>query len=279
MMKISVEVPIEQGEVIAQALERAAEGGDSAVGIEFTVGRDGAPGAVRDSASTSGSAGNGWRAQQADALVAIAKDYLSGGHAQTRSASAADHYQVVLHADRSALHGGRGRSDIPIDTLERLTCDCSLITIVEDEEGTPLDVGRKKRTVTTALRRALWSRDRHCTFPGCHNRCYVDAHHIHHWAKGGDTSLPNLTLLCSFHHTLVHEGGFEIRRDADGAIYFQRPDGRVIPRFGYRLDDMRDDSVNTESSDETSMEFCAAAVAAQHSSMEVREPAALYGLQ
>ncbi len=23
--------------------------------------------------------------------------------------------------------------------------------------------------------------------------------------------------------------------------YFQRPDGRVIPRFGYRLADMRDD--------------------------------------
>jgi HNH endonuclease len=134
-----------------------------------------------------------------------------------------------------------------------------VITIVEDEHGTPLDVGRKRRTVTTALKRALWSRDRHCSFPGCHNRCYVDAHHIDHWADGGETNLENLTLLCSHHHTLLHEGGFKIRRDGDGAIYFQRPDGRVIPRFGYRLDDMRDDYV-----------------VAENPSTEVREEAAVY---
>ena len=37
VMKISVEVPMEQGEVIAQALERAAQTGDSTIGIEFTA--------------------------------------------------------------------------------------------------------------------------------------------------------------------------------------------------------------------------------------------------
>ncbi len=71
-------------------------------------------------------------------------------------------------------------------------------------------MGRKQRTVTTALKRALWSRDRGCSFPGCHNTRYVDAHHIEHWANGGDTSLDNLTLLCTHHHTLLHEGGFTI---------------------------------------------------------------------
>jgi hypothetical protein len=116
-----------------------------------------------------------------------------------------------------------------------------VITLVEDENGTPLDVGRKQRTISTALRRALWARDSHCSFPGCHNRCYVDAHHIEHWADGGDTSLENLTLLCTQHHTLLHEGRFKLRRDAAGELYFQRPDGRAIPRFGYRLDDLRDD--------------------------------------
>jgi hypothetical protein len=212
---------------------------------------------------------NGWRAQQADALVAMAKAYLSGGGIGTPR-SAADHYQVVIHTDASALrggaalHGGLGRSDLPVETVKRLTCDGSLITIVEDEDGTPLDVGRKRRTVTTALKRALWARDRHCSFPGCHNRCYVDAHHIEHWAEGGQTCLTNLTLLCTFHHTLLHEGGFKIRRDGEGAIYFQRPDGRVIPRFGYRLDDMRDTYAITEN---PSMEVS-----------QVREPAAVYYL-
>jgi len=269
MMKISVEVPIEQGEVIAQALERAAEDGDSAIGLEFTAVPKDSPEGVRDCAAIAAPAGSGWRAQQADALVAIAKDYLNAGHAGERSAPAADHYQIVVHTDRSALHGGQGRSDLPIETVKRLTCDGSLITVVEDEDGTPLDVGRKRRTVTTAIRRALWSRDRHCTFPGCHNRCYVDAHHIRHWAEGGETCLENLTLLCSHHHTLLHEGGFMIRRNRDGAIYFQRPDGRVIPRFGYRLEDMRDDyEVAERHADDCGV--------TSKPSMEVRERAARY---
>ena len=303
MIRISVEVPVEQGEVIAQALERAVERGDSCVGLEFTTLRDPSVEGVRDAADgahgssertygsgsgADGSAGpataNSWRAQQADALVAMAKAYLSGGNSGDKPCSAADHHQVVIHTDASALrggisvdnsraHGGLARSDLPIDTVRRLTCDGSLITIVEDDDGTPLDVGRKRRTVTTALRRALWSRDRHCTFPGCHNRCYVDAHHIEHWAEGGATSLENLMLLCTFHHTLLHEGGFKIRRDGDGAIYFQRPDGRVIPRFGYRLDDIQDDYAVAEN---PSMEVYEQQM---NESAVVREPAAVYDLR
>jgi len=161
VVTMSVELPIEQGELIAQALERAVAVGEAADGIEFAAGRD----VVRDAADSPSMEGNGWRAQQADALVAIAKAYLSGG-AERNASAVADHYQVVVHADASALHGGVGRSDLPIDTVKRLTCDGSLITIVEDDDGHPLDVGRKRRVVTTALRRALWSRDRGCTFPG-----------------------------------------------------------------------------------------------------------------
>ena len=162
IMRISVEVPIEQGELIARAMERAADTGDSVIGLEFKAfPTDG----VRDDGAVTPSPVNGWRAQQADALVAIAKDYLSGGRSVDNPRSAADHCQIVVHTDGSALHGGNGRSDLPIEAVKRLACDGSLITVVEDEEGVPLDVGRKRRTVTTALRRALWARDRHCTFP------------------------------------------------------------------------------------------------------------------
>jgi hypothetical protein len=69
----------------------------------------------------------------------------------------------------------------------------------------------------------------------------VDGHHIQHWSQGGETTLENLTLLCTFHHRLLHEGGFKIRRDANDEIYFVRADGRVIPRGGYRYEDMHDD--------------------------------------
>jgi len=260
MLKITVELPIEDGEVVVNAIERAAEEGDAAVGLEFAAARN--LERVRDGADGLGTA-NGWRAQRADALLAIVKASLTGAtaapHASVSSDSApddserpgassacvADHYQVVVHVDEKSLRGGIGRSDLPIDTVRRLCCDGSVVAVTEDERGTPLDVGRKQRVVSTPLKRALWSRDRGCTFPGCANRRYVDAHHIRHWADGGETSLENLTLLCSRHHRALHEGRFAIRRDALGAIYFQRPDGRVIPKGGYRLDDILDDDAET----------------------------------
>jgi hypothetical protein len=57
----------------------------------------------------------------------------------------------------------------------------------------------------------------------------VDAHHIKHWAHGGETKLSNLLLLCRRHHRLVHEGGFRLELESDGRAVFRRPDGRVIP--------------------------------------------------
>jgi hypothetical protein len=100
-----------------------------------------------------------------------------------------------------------------------------VVRIVEDENGQPLDVGRRTRTIPPAIRRALASRDRGCRFPGCTHRRYVDGHHIEHWAAGGATKLANLVLLCRFHHRLVHEGGVAIDVLDDGALRFRRRDG------------------------------------------------------
>ena len=227
---ISLELPAEDGELVARALDRAVASGEVASGIEF--------GAAREKASVA------WGAQQADAFLAISKAYLEGGDGSADGvpvASTADHCQVVVHVDAAALQGGAGCSDLPLETIRRLTCDCSLVAVVEDERGNPLDVGRKQRTLSTALRRALWARDRGCTFPGCHRKRYVDGHHIKHWINHGETILENLTLLCSLHHRLLHEGGFKISKDPDGSLHFMRPDGREIPRGGYRLEDMVDE--------------------------------------
>ena len=48
------------------------------------------------------------------------------------------------------LRGGAGRSDLPIETVKRLLCDCSYVTVFEDDNGNPLDVGRKQRTLSRA---------------------------------------------------------------------------------------------------------------------------------
>jgi hypothetical protein len=44
---------------------------------------------------------------------------------------------------------------IAAETARRLACDCSVVRIVEDAKGDPLDVGRKTRTIPPGIRRAL----------------------------------------------------------------------------------------------------------------------------
>jgi HNH endonuclease len=73
-------------------------------------------------------------------------------------------------------------------------------------------VGRKTRSISPALRRALNSRDGGFRFPGCTHKRFVDAHHIHHWAHGGETKPSNLVSLCRFHHRMVHEGRVRVVR-------------------------------------------------------------------
>ena len=90
-----------------------------------------------------------------------------------------------------------------------------------------LDVGRKTRTVPPALRRALDARDRGCRFPGCGLR-FTDAHHIVHWADGGETKLENTLLLCRSHHRRVHEGGSQVGGHRDGQVVVFTAQGTAL---------------------------------------------------
>jgi hypothetical protein len=94
--------------------------------------------------------------------------------------------------------------------------------------------------IPTSVERAVRARDNHgCVFPGCNNRRFLACHHVEHWAHGGETGVDNLVLLCTKHHTLVHEGGFAIRKDFRDNWAFFRPDGIAVPEVGYvsRLDE------------------------------------------
>ena len=168
-------------------------------------------------------------ARRADALALVAESFLAHG---AESLSGGDRLQIVVHVDHETLKertAGRSEFDdgpgVSAETSRRLSCDCSYVKITEDDNGEPLNVGRKTRSIPPALRRALNSRDKGCVFPGCTHKKYVDGHHVHHWANGGETKLTNLVSLCRFHHRLVHEGGVRIERLDDGAWRFVRPDG------------------------------------------------------
>ena len=121
-----------------------------------------------------------------------------------------------------------GGIHVSAETARRLACDAGTVRMQHGPGGEILDVGRRTRTISPALRRALRARDRQCRFPGCRNlRC--DSHHVEHWADGGRTALDNLVLLCRRHHRAVHEEGFRIALDAAGDMEFVRPDGRPLP--------------------------------------------------
>jgi hypothetical protein len=176
-----------------------------------------------------------YASRRADALAVVAEGFLAAGAATSNTADhnhSADRYQVVVHVDAATLHEhAQGRCEIeqgpsiPIASVRRLSCDGSLIRVLENEKGEPLDVGRKTRSIPAAIRRALNSRDEGCCFPGCTHRRYVDAHHIEHWADGGETKLSNLVTLCRLHHRLVHEGEITVQTLSDGSWQFLRPDG------------------------------------------------------
>ena len=121
------------------------------------------------------------------------------------------------------LHLGR-------EAARRVACDAGLVVLRHGAGGEVLDVGRRTRTVPSAMRRALLSRDRgQCQFPGCESR-HCDAHHVEHWADGGETRLQNLVLACRYHHRALHEGGFRVvPADAEGQFRFLRPDGTPLP--------------------------------------------------
>lgn len=179
-------------------------------------------------------------ATRADALARIAESYLQRGDAPGKGG---DRHlvNVVVNPDALRCDADRaaepraglaeGHACLSTATAQRIACDASLMAIYENNRGEPLSVGRRTRIIPPAIERALRRRDRGCRFPGCSHTKYVDAHHVVHWAHGGETSLDNLVLLCRRHHRLVHEGGFRVAREA-GGIVFRSPAGAVITPNG-----------------------------------------------
>ena len=200
---------------------------------------------------------------RADAIGLLAERALQGGGLECdgESIGRADRFQVVLHVDAETLaessdspdspdssrpsrpspkFGGAMFEDgvrVPAGTSRRIACDASRVimthdrthTLASDTKSSVLNVGRKTRTVPPAIRRALDHRDRGCRFPGCGLR-FCDAHHIKHWADGGETRLDQLVLLCRRHHRAVHEEGFRVEIAGGGQeIRFYWPDGQPFP--------------------------------------------------
>ena len=203
-------------------------------------------------------------ADMADAIVGICSGYLSGRAAE---ADNPDPYQVVIHAGTGAITGGEDpgvsaetpsakalaalTETVPLltfpvshpahparchvedglalspATLQMIACNATISTMLHDADGNVLNVGRRTRKPSAALRRAARERDRYgCRFPGCESR-RIDLHHIVFWANGGQTRLSNIICLCKRHHRVVHDKGIIIAA-ADDGFAFYLPGGILI---------------------------------------------------
>ena len=210
LVTLRIRLPAEQAAVVLQAIEAAKASLD---------GRD-----VEDDVSAETR-----DARMADAFVRVAEAYLEP---DSRPRSLAEKYQVHVHLDlRNETDGVVMDPDAPAlaeETVRRLGCEAGLVPVLRDGEEI-LSVGRRTRAVPPSIRRALRLRDKGCRFPGCTHTRHVDAHHIRHWADGGETKLSNLVELCGRHHRLLHEGGYGLKATDDGALVFTRPDGERVP--------------------------------------------------
>jgi len=149
--------------------------------------------------------------RRGEALIEVCRRAVAAGDRPSTSSKAAVYVTMTLDELRNATGAGTvvGSLDngslLGPETVRRMACDAAIIPVVLGSDSEILDVGRTQRLFTPAQLKALWLRDRHCTFPGCQVPAHwTDAHHLKHWIDGGPTDLANGALLCGRHHTIVH---------------------------------------------------------------------------
>jgi hypothetical protein len=228
MVKLEVVLAPDEADLVLGALDRARE--VTRRQTDHVSAETRARAAEDASAETPADAN---RPSRADGMVALAESYLAGNPG---TGNGGERFQVMLHVDQDPLAPDgtlAGTLDdgtrVSAETLRRVACDCGLVAVGHDKTGTNLSIGRRSRSIPPAIRRALLLRDRGCAFPGCTHNRFLHGHHIQHWLHGGETSLDNLSLLCSHHHHLVHEGGWSVERTAEGDLCFRAPDGIALP--------------------------------------------------
>ncbi len=226
----------EVGAMLMRAIEAASDalyrGEDGEARPRGRQRRADAAGLVAERALAAGFGGGG-RGAGSGGGAGEGDDVRDGGRGAPVSGSRAERYQVVVHTEAATLEerGETGRSELDgvrvcAETSRRVACDAARVAMCH-RDGEVVSVGRRTRTIPPHIRRALEERDRGCRYPGCASR-FTEAHHVKHWADGGETSLANTILLCRRHHRLVHEGKTRMALDRDGKAAFFTRAGQVI---------------------------------------------------
>jgi hypothetical protein len=173
--------------------------------------------------------------RRADAWEAVLDIAARGG-----DVASAPRTQLLLTvpADTPDLAELEFMGPISAGTLDRLTCDTTVTTVLVDGEHVPLDMGREKRLFPAHLRKALYLRDQCCIKCGAPPG-RTHAHHIVHWSHHGETSLSNGCLLCPACHANIHHDGWDVVMGLDKHPWLippatVDPHRRPIPAYNRR---------------------------------------------
>lgn len=131
--------------------------------------------------------------------------------------------------EQSGLGLSAQGSHLDPDTVHRLMCNAGISRIIVRGESEIIDLGQEQRLFNRKQRRAIRFRHAHvCAVRGCGRRI-TQIHHIHWFENGGETNIDNGIPLCSYHHHLVHEGGWHATwNPTTGTTRLQGPRGQTL---------------------------------------------------
>jgi hypothetical protein len=228
MIRIEMQLPPEEAALVWNAMQSAMDQERDQAPAEATS-TSTAPAATQ--ASAEAQPRESVEERRADAVVDVARAYL-----QHRPPTLGSGYELVVITTPEQLKKGSGGvggflpdgTPVPLHVARMLAGDGSRVDVVLGKDGELLDVGRRTRSIPSAIARGLWLRDAGCRVPGCGRKRHLHAHHIHGWAEGGPTRLSNLVLVCSGHHRMIHEGKLSSAIQ-EGRIVFADQKGRDMP--------------------------------------------------
>jgi hypothetical protein len=150
--------------------------------------------------------------RRADALVALAHDWLDGRHSATEESSSTPIVTILVDPELASATKGEAGVTIPAgprvgpSTLDEIMCGGAVEVVVSADSGVPLAVGPTTRVVPPKVRRFVLARDGGCVVDGCTSRYRLEVHHVMPRSQGGTHDADNLVTLCWYHHHVAVHG-------------------------------------------------------------------------
>ncbi|WP_152345872.1 HNH endonuclease signature motif containing protein [Brevibacterium sp. CFH 10365] len=140
-------------------------------------------------------------------------------------------YALVVTAKASDIADGTGEATtgsgdrFPMSDITRRGLNGTVFFHLMDEKARTVEVRTDQRFANKKQTAIVTARDRGCVFPGCDAPAgWCDVNHVAPHARGGETDINNMCLLCSFHHHLMDRSDWEVRMLADGRPAWRPPE-------------------------------------------------------